>query len=43
MKDNRPPNRMIKSKRMSCAGHVARIGQKEHMYDSGGKFIRKEV
>jgi hypothetical protein len=35
--------RMIKSKRMRWAGHVARMGEEECVYDTGGKSRRKEA
>jgi hypothetical protein len=34
--------RLIKSRRMRWAGHIARKGEEECMYNIGGKVRRKE-
>jgi hypothetical protein len=35
--------RIIKSRRVRWAGHVARMGEKERIYDYGGKAGRKDT
>jgi hypothetical protein len=34
---------MIKSRRMKCAGHVPRMGEKKMLYDFVGKARRRET